>query len=235
MSRDASAVLAMQGVWKSYASARGPVAVLKSVDLRVDPGEFVAITGPSGSGKTTLLNLAGLLDAPSGGRVFFCGQDVSSMDETRLGAIRARSIGRVFQSFCLLPRRSVLENVLFRFRYLDVPRAEALNMARRAIDQVGLAAHADQSVRLLSGGEMQRVAIARAMALPPALLLVDEPTGNLDGEAAGAVMAHFRRLNSQGMTIVLVTHNRALLGGCGRRLACVDGVLGEDSRPAPAE
>jgi putative ABC transport system ATP-binding protein len=155
--------------------------------------------------------------------VFFCGQDVSLLDERRQGAIRGRSIGRVFQSFCLLPRRSVLENVLFRFRYLDVPRADALAMACRAVEDVGLSPRAGQAVRLLSGGEMQRVAIARAVALPPALLLVDEPTGNLDAESARIVMEQFRRLNAKGITIVLVTHNPAVLAYCGRRLACVGG------------
>jgi ABC-type lipoprotein export system ATPase subunit len=215
----------MESVSKVFPSGRGRVTALRSVDLRVEAGEFLAITGPSGSGKTTLLNLAGLLDRPTAGRVLFRGRDVSAMDERGLSELRKRSIGRVFQNFCLLSRRSVMENVLFRFRYLDVPRAEAAARAREAVARVGLDARADQPVRLLSGGEMQRAAIARALAIFPDLLLVDEPTGNLDAESTRGVMSHFRALHEQGSTIVLVSHNPLVRGYCSRTLACVNGVI----------
>ena len=223
-------ILAMHGVSKAFQTPRGPVVVLASVDVSVGPGDFVVITGPSGSGKTTFLNLAALLDRPSGGRVLFQGKDVSGLEESRLRDIRKRTIGMVFQSFHLLRRRTVLENVLFRFRYLDVPRTKARALAMSALSRVGLTPHADQPVRLLSGGEMQRVAIARAVALPPALLLVDEPTGNLDAVAAETVMDHFRDLNRQGITILMVTHNPALLAYGNRHLHCREATIAEGDR-----
>jgi putative ABC transport system ATP-binding protein len=220
-------ILEMEDVSKSFSSPRGPVPVLHRINLCIQPGDFVAITGPSGSGKTTLLNLAGLLDHPSTGRIRFGGQDVSNLTEDELRILRRHRVGMVFQRFCLLSRRTVLDNVRFRFRYLDPLPPETTQLARRALEHVGLQDHADQPARLLSGGEMQRVAIARALALPPDLLLVDEPTGNLDTEAAASVMAHFVNLHQKGVTLVLATHNPAWIPHCTRHLTCRDGRLSE--------
>jgi len=199
--------LRLEGVRKEFSSTTGSVEVLRGVDLQLDAGEFGVITGPSGSGKTTLLMVAGLLMTPDSGRVGFDGQDVSSLDEGARGEIRKHGVGMVFQKFCLMPHRSTLDNVQFRFRYLETGEKEACERAEAALDRVGLADKASQAARLLSAGEMQRVAIARALALPPKLLLADEPTGNLDPDSAARVMELFRELNRSGMSILLVTHN----------------------------
>jgi putative ABC transport system ATP-binding protein len=220
----------MQDVTKSFPTPRGPATVLRSVTLAIHPGEFAMIMGPSGSGKTTFLNLAALLDRPTAGAIQFGGQAVSSLDEAELNTLRKHRIGMVFQRFCLLSHRSVLENVLFRFRYLDTPPSEALRLSRQALEEMGLSAHADQPARLLSGGEMQRTAIARAVALPPDLLLVDEPTGNLDRHSAEGVMNCFQALNRRGITILMATHNPDLLKYCNRGLACRDGTVNETSQ-----
>lgn len=218
-------VLSMAGVRKSFPSPAGRVEVLKGVDLDIRRGEFLIITGPSGSGKTTLLNLGALLDFPTVGCVVFDGEDVSGLDEDRLCAFRKRAVGVVFQRFCLLPRRSALENVLFRFRYVGGDDHENRRAAREALETVGLADAADRPARVLSAGEMQRVAIARAVALRPDLLVADEPTGNLDAAAGRLVMECFRRLNEAGLTLLLVTHNEGLLRYASRRLVCAEGVL----------
>ncbi|MGD9612466.1 MAG: ABC transporter ATP-binding protein [Kiritimatiellia bacterium] len=194
---------------KVFRAAAGEVEVLRGVSLALGAGEFGVITGPSGSGKTTLLMVAGLLQPADGGQVWFDGQDVSGLGEAAMADIRKRGVGMVFQKFCLLPHRSALDNVAFRFRYLEEDPRTARLLAAAALDRVGLAAKAQQAARLLSAGEMQRVAIARALALPPKLLLADEPTGNLDPESAAAVMGLFRELNRAGMSILLVTHNPA--------------------------
>ena len=221
-------VLDMHGVTKSFATARGAVRVLNAVDFTMKEGEFVAITGPSGSGKSTLLNLAALLDHPSGGRILFSGHDVSTIDVVALSELRKTMIGMVFQKFCLLPHRSAEDNVAFRYRYVDVERDEAHRRARSALETMGLLHLAAQPVRLLSGGEMQRVAIARAVALRPKLLLADEPTGNLDREAAHTVMEAFQRLHWEGISVLLATHNESLLPYCSRHVVCRDGSLEEE-------
>jgi putative ABC transport system ATP-binding protein len=227
-------VLEMRGVTKSFATTAGRVDVLRGVDLAVRRGDFVAITGPSGSGKSTLLNLAALLDRPTSGEVCLDGQDVTRLDDESACEIRKLKVGMVFQQFHLLPRRSVRENVLFRFRYTDRAPDETGRAAEFALDAVGLSAIAQRAARLLSGGEMQRVAIARAIALRPALLVADEPTGNLDRASAEGVMDCFTRMNRAGLTILLVTHNEHLLHYCTRHLACRDGRV-EECALAPAE
>jgi putative ABC transport system ATP-binding protein len=220
-------ILHMENISKAFPSPRGPVTVLRNINLRVHAGEFVSITGPSGSGKTTLLNLAALLDQPSSGRLLLAGNDVQAVDEPARIELRKRRVGMVFQRFCLLPHRTVLENVVFRFRYLDTPPDEVLRLARLALAHVDMGPHADQPARLLSGGEMQRVAIARAIALPPDLLLVDEPTGNLDPATGSAIMDHFLRLHQSGITIMMATHNPALAEHTTRHIECHAGSLTE--------
>jgi putative ABC transport system ATP-binding protein len=199
--------LRLEGVRKSFRGAAGPVEVLGGVTLALAAGEFGVITGPSGSGKTTLLMVAGLLLPADGGRVWFDGRETSGCSEGELAEVRKHGVGMVFQKFCLMPHRSALDNVLFRFRYLAHDARAARKLSEAALERVGLADKAKQAARLLSAGEMQRVAIARALALPPKLLLADEPTGNLDPDSAARVMNLFRELNRAGMSILLVTHN----------------------------
>jgi putative ABC transport system ATP-binding protein len=218
-------VLEMRGVSKSFDTAHGAVHVLRSVDFAIANGEFIAVMGPSGSGKSTFLNLASLLDKPTSGKVVFEDADVSSMRERELCEVRKYRTGMVFQNFNLLTHRTALENVMFRFRYLQVPRREARDRAMETLQALGLEALASQPARLLSGGEMQRVAIARAVAQPPRLLLADEPTGNLDKESAHTVMETLKALNADGMSIILVTHNEALLPYCSRHLVCDERAL----------
>lgn len=201
--------LALQGVRKGFGEGGARVEVLRGVDWTLDEGGFAVLTGPSGSGKTTLLAVAGLLLRPDAGRVVFWGRDAAAMDERELAAARAREVGMVFQKFCLLERRTALDNVLFRFRYAGGPTKEAKAAAEAALERVGMADKARRRAGVMSAGEMQRVAIARAIASRPRLLLADEPTGNLDEANAEGVMELFRDLNREGMTVLVVTHNPA--------------------------
>ena len=219
------AVLEMRRVTKEYPSPAGAVRVLRGVDLQVAPGEFVMVTGPSGSGKTTLLNIASLLDPPTSGEVLFKGEDVSTLADERLCEARKLGIGMVFQRFHLLPNRSALDNVAFRFRYVGGDEDHVRAASESALSRVGMMLQAHQPARLLSAGEMQRVAIARAVALEPGLLVADEPTGNLDREATEDVMACFAELNRGGLTILMVTHNEGLLPYASRRVTCRNGVV----------
>lgn len=218
-------ILQMRGVAKSFLGSHGAVHVLRSVDLALNTGEFLAVTGPSGSGKTTLLNLAALLDQPTSGEIFFRNEKVTELDQEELAVIRKSRVGMVFQNFCLLPHRSALENVAFRYRYLGEDPTDARAEAMETLDALGLASVAHQPVRLLSGGEMQRVAIARAVAVRPQLLVADEPTGNLDASAAEMVMDTFSQLNQDGITVLLVTHNTSLLRYCSRHVVCDNGSI----------
>ncbi len=222
---NAAELLKFRSVSKRFRLQSGTVDALNNVDMTVSAGEFVALSGPSGSGKTTLLMLAALLDRPSAGNIVFDGRETSSLSEIERSALRARSIGMIFQNYYLLPRRTVLQNVLFRFRYLPNPPQEPRATALQALDMVGLRGFADRPAGLLSGGEMQRVAIARAIAVGPKLLAADEPTGNLDADAARAVMECLARLKALGTAILLVTHNDALLCYAQRCLRCHHGTL----------
>ena len=222
-----TAVLEMQNVNKAFSSPHGRVDVLHHVDFVLSEGDFVMITGPSGSGKSTLLHLAALLDHPSSGQVLFDGQDITLLDESGLCELRKHKVGMVFQKYCLLPHRSVLDNVLFRFRYLDWDREKARSRSLQVLETMGLRNVADRPARLLSGGEMQRVAIARGVVLQPRVLIADEPTGNLDGTSTQDVMECLRMFNRDGITILMVTHNEDLLDFCTRRLVCRDGSLSE--------
>jgi putative ABC transport system ATP-binding protein len=205
-------LLRLEGVRKSFPKAGTP---LSGVSLDVQAGEFAVLTGKSGSGKSTLLSVAGLLLAPDAGRVFLEGRDVTDASEKEKARLRAERFGFVFQAFHLLPARSVLDNVLFRFRYLPSPPPSAARRAAamEALDRVGLAGAARRAASTLSQGEAQRVAIARAVAHPPAILLADEPTGNLDGENARAVMEIFRAIPRTGSAVLLVTHDLAWTEG----------------------
>jgi len=222
-------VLSFREVVKEFPAPSGPVRVLHGVTTTIHAGDFVAITGPSGSGKSTFLHLAGMLDRPSSGDILWLGQNITGLSDAALSTLRGDKLGVVFQKFCLLPRRSVIDNVLFRFRYATSPPKDPLQRARNALAWVGLSSIEKRRARLLSGGEMQRVAIARAIALQPRILLADEPTGNLDPASASEVMECFRRLNAeQGITVLLATHNPALLTYCNRHVRFEAGRLREN-------
>jgi len=203
-------ILHMRDVTRGFAEAAGFHMALRRVNLTVAEGEFLAITGPSGSGKTTLLHLAAFLDRPTSGRIWFEGRDTSSMEDAELSILRKHKIAMVFQNYVLLPYRSVLENVIFRFRYMKQERTKAVALARQAIAKMGLIGLEGRTARRLSAGEMQRVAIARAIVCPPRLLAADEPTGNLDRASAAEVMALLEAMNASGLTLVVVTHDPAI-------------------------
>lgn len=219
-----SGVIELRGVHKSYPD--GP-HVLRGVDLRLDAGDFLAVTGPSGSGKTTLLNLLGLLDAPDQGEVLFDGETLPPGDRNRRTALRKHRIGFIFQHPILFPKRSVLENVLFRARYLNRPRPSWVPKARECLRRLGLDSLSERPAGTLSGGEAQRVAIARALLVSPHLLLADEPTGNLDDENAAEVMRALSDAAEQGIAVLLVTHNLSWLQQVRRHLVCREGRLME--------
>jgi putative ABC transport system ATP-binding protein len=201
------------------------VPVLDGVDLEVWPGEWVAIIGPSGSGKSTLLNILGLLDQPDAGVYQLAGQDVSDIGDTRRAEIRNRSIGFVFQRFNLLARTTALENVAAPLLYRGTRRAERLARARAALEQVGLAGRADHDPGELSGGEVQRVAIARALVTEPAVVLADEPTGNLDAASGADLLDLLGRLHASGRTLLMITHDPNVAARAQRRLLLSNGGL----------
>lgn len=220
----AAPLIELDDVVKSFP---GPpaVEVLHRTSLRIDAGGYATIVGPSGSGKSTLLNLLGLLDRPTRGDYRFDGASTSDLSDEERARLRARSIGFVFQSFHLLPERTVLENVLLSTLYSGVPRGERLAAAERAIDRVGLRHRAGFTPATLSGGERQRVAVARATMASPRLLLADEPTGNLDRTTSGQVMELFEELNADGMAVVVITHDAAVASRARRIIRLVDGTV----------
>ncbi len=218
-------VVRMRNLHRTYRRGSVLVPVLRGVELDVRPGEWVAILGPSGSGKSTLLNILGLLDRPNLGSYELEGEDVAQLGDSRLAELRNRHIGFVFQSFQLLPRTSALENVATPLLYRRVRRADRLEAARRALETVGVADRAEHDPGELSGGETQRVAIARALVTDPALLLADEPTGNLDSASGSEVLALLERLHRQGRTIVVITHEPSVAALADRRLNLHDGLL----------
>ncbi|UGY92688.1 ABC transporter ATP-binding protein [Streptomyces gobiensis] len=204
-----------------------PVAALKPCDLTVRRGEFVTVVGPSGSGKSTFLNIVGLLDSPTGGRYLLDGLDTSALKDAERTALRGRRIGFVFQSFHLLPHRSAQENVELALVYNGSPRRTRRADAREALERVGLGHRAAAVPTRLSGGERQRVAIARALVARPALLLCDEPTGNLDTDNARSVLALLDELHVGGMTVLVITHDADVARRGSRTVAVRDGVLRE--------
>ncbi|WP_017544333.1 ABC transporter ATP-binding protein [Nocardiopsis prasina] len=207
----------------------GGVRALDGVDLNVERGEMLAIVGPSGSGKSTLLNLLGTLDAPTSGRVRVFGHDVGELTDDQLSALRARTIGFVFQQFHLAPNVYAVDNVADGLLYSGVPARTRVRRARRALERVGLADRAHHRPHELSGGQKQRVAIARAVVGSPPLLLADEPTGALDTASGDAVMRVLRELNGDGVTVVVITHDRELAASLPRRVEVRDGRVVADS------
>ncbi|MBX9401157.1 ABC transporter ATP-binding protein [Lysobacter sp. BMK333-48F3] len=222
-------MIELEAVHRRYEMNGQAVNALDGVDLSIRAGEFVAITGASGSGKSSLLNILGCLDRPSRGRYLIEGRDVAALDDEAASDIRNRRIGFVFQSFHLLPRLSVLENVLLPLRFHRAPPADSAQRARQLLDRVGLGARSEHRPSELSGGQQQRAAIARALLLQPALLLADEPTGNLDSKSAADVLDLIGEVHGGGQTVVLVTHDRDLAARAPREVRLHDGRIEHDS------
>jgi putative ABC transport system ATP-binding protein len=208
---------------RTYASGRATVAALAGITLGIRRGEFVAVMGPSGSGKSTLLNVVAGLERPTGGTVRVDGEDLAKLDEEALARHRSKRVGMVFQAFNLLPRYRVVDNVALPLAFAGVPTAERLRRARAMLDRLGMTARADHRSNELSGGELQRAAIARALVGEPAILLADEPTGNLDSANGAALIALFEELHAQGQTVLLVTHDAQIAAHAERTIRMRDG------------
>jgi putative ABC transport system ATP-binding protein len=222
---DPAPLIEIEAVTKVYRMGSVEVHALKGVDLRVEEGEFVAIMGASGSGKTTLMNVVGCLDRPTSGICAIDGTDVAGLDDDALARLRSRTIGFVFQSFNLLPRTSALENVATPLLYQGIGRRERRARARGVLDQLGMSDRLDHEPSQLSGGQQQRVAIARALVTQPALILADEPTGNLDSRTGADMLALLRDLNRAGVTIVMITHDATVAASASRQVHIADGRL----------
>jgi putative ABC transport system ATP-binding protein len=228
-----TALIELQDITKVYRMGDSEVRALDGVSLTVDAGECVAVMGSSGSGKSTLMNLVGCLDRPSSGTYRLTGRDVSKLDRDELAEIRNRTLGFVFQSFNLLTRTSALENVELPMLYSGVPTRERHRRAEAALARVGLSERLHHHPNQMSGGQQQRVAIARAIVGEPAVILADEPTGNLDSRTSVEIMALFQELGRTGMTIVIVTHEEDIAEYTARVLSMRDGRLLEDRRRTP--
>ena len=224
-------VIQLEHVWKTYRSADVELHAVRDVSLEIERGEFVAIMGASGSGKSTMMNILGCLDKPTQGRFLLDGCDVSTLDRDGLADIRNQKVGFVFQGFNLLTRTSALENVELPMMYSrgSLGSREMRKRAEAALAMVGLSNRADHHPNQLSGGQQQRVAIARALVNQPALLLADEPTGNLDSKTSIEIMEVFQTLNEQGITIVMVTHEHDIAQYNKRCIVMRDGVVRSDS------
>ena len=227
------AVIRVAGLGKSYVTEAGLFPALKGVDLTIERGEFVAIMGPSGSGKSTFMNLLGSLDTPTHGDYFLVGRNVAHLPGDELARLRNRTIGFVFQGFNLLPRMTLEDNVALPLVYSHIEREPRREKAREMLTKVGLAGYAKSLPARISGGQQQRVAIARALINSPSLILADEPTGNLDSHTSEEIMALFRELNDEGITIVLVTHEHDIAAHAKRQVRFLDGLIVSDMTTTP--
>ncbi len=225
----ADEIVRLEGIGKIHGGTETGLQVLRDVHLSIRKGEFVGIVGPSGSGKTTLMNILGCLDRPTGGRYVLDGRDVSALDDDELSLVRNRSVGFVFQSFHLIPQLTVLENVEVPLYYGHVHRHRRRERAERLLGVVGLSHRLAHHPPQLSGGECQRVAIARALANEPAMILADEPTGNLDSRSGEEVLQLLVELNYQGRTVLMVTHNPDIAARLPRVVELRDGAVLKDS------
>ena len=225
-------MLKLRGVSKIHQAGEVQTRALDRVDLDIAAGEYVAITGPSGCGKSTLLSVLGLLDVPNEGEYFFEGQNVAGWSEARLNALRRGRVGFIFQSFNLIEELSVYENVELALEYTGTPAAERRRRVDAMLDRLGVAHRAKHRPSQLSGGQQQRVAIARALVAEPAMLLADEPTGNLDTAHGDEVMRLLRNINAEGTTVVMVTHSPAHAAQASRTLHLVDGRVVVDALQA---
>ncbi len=225
--RGAAPLIGLEAISRIYDTGRVQVPALLNVDLDVARGEFLAIVGPSGSGKSTMMNILGCLDRPTSGRYVLDGQPVDELDDDGLAQVRGHSIGFIFQSYNLLPRTSALENVAAPLMYQGVPRKERLARAQESLEKLGLGDRLSHEPSALSGGQQQRVGIARALVTDPALILADEPTGNLDSRSGAEVLSLFHDLHAAGRTIVLITHDADVAGAADRSVHLRDGRLVE--------
>ena len=220
-------ILKLDHIYKDYIQGKMTVPVLKDVCLHVDRGEYVAIMGPSGSGKSTLMNIVGCLDRPTSGHYELAGQDILTLNDRELADVRLHKIGFVFQNFQLLPRMTALDNVALPLIYAGVRKKVRRERAREALIRVGLEERVSFNPTQLSGGQKQRVAIARAMVNKPDILLADEPTGALDSKSSRQVMELFQKLNDEGVTVIMITHDSGIAGYAKRVVTIFDGELEE--------
>ena len=225
-------IINVKDIKKSYTVGTQEVNALRGINLSVEKGEFISIMGPSGSGKTTLMNIIGCLDTPSSGEYELNGSLVSKLEDDELARIRNKEIGFVFQSFNLLARNSVLDNVMLPLKYAGFNKSEAVKKSNEVIDKVGLSDRLAHTPAELSGGQQQRVAIARALVNKPSIIFADEPTGNLDSKTGKEVMTIFKELNASGQTIILITHEESIANQSNRIITIKDGLIKSDNRRA---
>jgi len=225
-------MIEMKAIRKVYSTGRMEVEALRGIDLTIGRNEYVSIVGPSGSGKSTLMNLIGCLDTPSSGTYLLSGDNVAGLDRNQLAEVRNKRIGFVFQSFNLLPYATALENVALPLLFAGVPDKKRNERAKVMLEKVGLGDRMDHKPTELSGGQMQRVAIARALANEPAIILADEPTGNLDSASGHAIADLFGELHAAGQTIVMITHDNGLAKIASRSVHIRDGAIVDDTRVA---
>ena len=223
-------IINVKDIKKSYTVGTQEVNALRGINLSVEKGEFISIMGPSGSGKTTLMNIIGCLDTPSSGEYELNGSLVSKLEDDELARIRNKEIGFVFQSFNLLAKNSVLENVMLPLKYAGFEKSEAVKKSNEVIDKVGLSDRLAHTPAELSGGQQQRVAIARALVNKPSIIFADEPTGNLDSKTGKEVMTIFKELNASGQTIILITHEESIANQSNRVITIKDGLIKSDNR-----
>ena len=225
---EASELVKLQDVWKVFSMGESKVQALRGINLSIMRGEILSIMGPSGSGKSTCMNMIGCLDRPTKGQVIINGRNTAAMNENELSAFRNKTVGFVFQQYFLLPNLTILENVMLPLRYQRVPLEERRERAEEALVRIGLGDRLTHKPNELSGGQRQRAAIARATVTKPALILADEPTGALDSETGHSVLDLFREINSEGTTIVIVTHDIEIGRTAARMVRIKDGLLLED-------
>ena len=223
-------MIELVGVTRTYLVGGSPVQALKATSLRINAGDYVSVMGPSGSGKSTLLNLLGCLDRPSAGSYRFAGEETAQMTEVQLSRLRRHQIGFVFQFFHLVPRLTAAGNVELPMVFAGIAPEERRQRVQRALEVVGLSARASHRPDQLSGGEQQRVAIARAVVMGPALLLADEPTGNLDSVSGREIVNLIEGMNRQGLTLIVVTHDPRIGGRARRQIHLTDGAIVSDER-----
>ncbi len=228
----ATALLELKGIAKKYTIGAENVNALRSIDLSIFKGEYVALMGPSGSGKSTLMNIIGCLDTPSAGTYFLNGNEVSKMTENALAEIRNKEIGFIFQTFNLVPRSNALDNVALPLVYAGISKADRNERAARTLSDVGLSDRMTHKPNELSGGQRQRVAVARALVNNPSIILADEPTGNLDSKTSEEIMALFEDIHKKGNTIIVVTHEEDIARHAHRIVRIKDGMI-ESDQPNP--
>jgi putative ABC transport system ATP-binding protein len=232
MNTSSTALIELAGIERVFRLGDSEVHALHELDLRIDAGEYLAVMGPSGSGKSTLLNLLGLLDRPTAGTYRLEGRDVTTLSPQEQAQVRSQRIGFVFQSFHLVPRLTAAENIALPMMLAGVPPAERAKRVAQALDDYGLAERSHHRPHELSGGQRQRVAIARATIMQPAMILADEPTGNLDRATGDEVVRLLEALNARGVTLIVVTHDGALGRRAKRRIEMEDGMIRADTRAA---